>query len=195
MHDQSPTEVTHLLGELEQGDRSAAQRLFPLVYSELRALAGSFFAQQLPGHTLQPTALVHDAYLKMVGSLDSNNATKPSYRNRGHFFAIAAKAMRQILTDHARRRMAVKRGGVEATRIDLDENIASEHERSVDLLQLDEAMSRLAQLDARKAHVIELRFFGGLTNEQVADVLEVSRATVVDDWTVARAWLRAEMTR
>ena len=194
MPDQSPTQVTHLLGELEQGDRSAAQRLFPLVYSELRALAGSFFAQQLPGHTLQPTALVHDAYLKMVGSLDSKDAT-PAYRNRGHFFAIAAKAMRQILTDHARRRMAAKRGGVEATRIDLDEDIASERERSVDLLELDEAMSRLAQLDARKAQVVELRFFGGLTNEEVADVLDVSRATVADDWTVARAWLRAEMTR
>lgn len=207
MAEPQPNQVTRLLGEMGKGDRSAADRLFPLVYGELRALAGSFFADQSPGHTLQPTALVHDAYIKMVGaakspqtpsadqSQESAMEAKPFYKDRGHFFAIAAKAMRQILTDHARKHAAAKRGGPDVTRIELNDDQAVVEGREIDLVSLDEAMQRLAQLDPRKVQVIELRFFGGLTNEEVADVLEVSRTTVADDWTVARAWLRAEMAK
>ena len=170
--------------------KTRTDRLFQAVYADLYCLAARYFHGQPAGHTLQPTALVHDAYLKLVGS-----GQTPSYKNRGHFFAVAAKAMRQILTDHARRHAAAKRGGPDVTRVELDEDVAIQRERTIDLLQLDEAMSRLSQLDGRKAQVVELRFFGGLTNDEVADVLDVSRATVADDWTVARAWLRSEMTR
>lgn len=198
-------QVTRLLGEIGRGDHSAADRLFPLVYGELRALAGSFFAGQSPGHTLQPTALVHDAYLKMVGAANAEGASResaasadghvPKYKDRSHFFAVAAKAMRQILTDHARKAAAIKRGGHDATRIELNDDAAVVEDRELNLVSLDEAMQRLAQLDPRKVQVIELRFFGGLTNDEVADVLDISRATVADDWTVARAWLRAEMSK
>jgi len=181
--------VTRLLADLDGGDRTAAERLFPLVYHELRALAGSFLAEQRPNHTLQPTALVHDAYLKMV------NQPAGAFNNRGHFFAVAAKAMRQILTDHARKHAATKRGGAESHRVELHDDVAVTADRSIDLVALDEAMLRLAELDDRKARVVELRFFGGLTNEDVATLLGVSRATVADDWTVARAWLRSELAR
>lgn len=191
---QNPNDVTLLLAEIANGDRSASDRLFPLVYSELRALAGSFFRHQHAGHTLQPTALVHDAYLRMVGQ------AKAAWKDRAHFFAVAAKAMRQILTDHVRRQRAVKRGGApggkegEGTRIALSEDVAVTEDRPIDLVALDEALVALAALDERRCRVVELRFFGGLTNEQVADVLGISRATVADDWTVARAFLRRALS-
>lgn len=170
------------------GDPAAAGALFPLVYDELRALAGSLFQQQPGNHTLQPTALVHDAYLRMVGQ------PAGAWKDRAHFLAVAAQAMRQILIDHARRKKAEKRGSG-WDRVTLDEAMALDGERTIDLLALDEAMTRLAALDERKAKVVELRFFGGLTNEEVAEVLSVSRATVADDWTVARAWLRGDLRR
>ncbi len=181
-------EITLLLDQISQGDRAAADCLFPMVYSELRALAGSFFQNQNADHTLQPTALVHDAYIRMV------DQTNPEWKDRAHFFAVAAKAMRHILTDHVRRQKALKRGG-DGRRVTLMDDVAITSNRSIDLLALDEAMTRLAQLDERKCRVIELRFFGGLTNDSVADVLGVSRATVADDWTVARAWLKSELTK
>jgi len=189
MPDAPQNQVTRLLAELDGGDRAAAERLFPLVYHELRALAGSFLAEQRPNHTLQPTALVHDAYLKMV------NQPAGAFNSSAHFFAVAAKAMRQILTDHARKHAAAKRGGADAHRVELHDEVAVTADRSIDLVALDEAMIRLAELDDRKARVVELRFFGGLTNEDVATLLGVSRATVADDWTVARAWLRSELAR
>jgi RNA polymerase sigma-70 factor, ECF subfamily len=177
-----------LLEQISNGDGAAADRLFPLVYNELRALAGSFFQNQNSGLTLQPTALVHDAYIKMV------DQTNPEWKDRSHFFAVAAKAMRHILTDHVRKQRAIKRGG-DGKKIVLMEDVAVTYDRSIDLLALDEAMARLGELDERKCRVIELRFFGGLTNESVAEVLGVSRATVADDWTVARAWLKGELSK
>jgi RNA polymerase sigma factor (TIGR02999 family) len=191
MPDARPTqagEVTRILQAAGNGDAAAAQRLFPLVYDELRALAGGIFQSQGPHHTLQPTALVHDAYLRMVGQPEG------AWKDRAHFLAVAAQAMRQILIDHARRKKAEKRGsGWE--RVTLDDVMTLEGERTLDVLALDEALQRLSHLDERKARVVELRFFGGLTNEEVASVLDVARATVADDWTVARAWLRGELSR
>jgi RNA polymerase sigma-70 factor, ECF subfamily len=190
MPDPDSSDLTRLLDRVSAGDAAAADELFPLVYHELRALAGSFFRQQPSDHTLQPTALVHDAYLRLV------DQTHPGWKDRAHFFAVAAKAMRQILTDHARRKHAAKRGGGGARqRITLDDDVAVTADRPIDLLSLDEAMGRLSQLDPRKGQVVELRFFGGLTNEDVANVLGVSRATVADDWTIARAWLRSELSK
>jgi len=179
-------DVTQLLVAMGDGDAGAANQLFPLVYQELRALAGSFFRHQRADHTLQPTALVHDAYLRLV------NQTNPQFSGRSHFFAVAAKAMRQILTDHARRKGAIKRGG-EHQQVSLDRAVAVTNESTIDILALDEALTRLTSLDERRSRVVELRFFGGLTNEAVAEVLGISRATVVDDWTVARAWLRGQL--
>jgi RNA polymerase sigma factor (TIGR02999 family) len=182
----SIADVTQLLAAMGSGDPAAANELFPLVYRELRALAGSLFRQQRSDHTLQPTALVHDAYLRLV------DQTNPQFSGRAHFFAVAAKAMRQILTDHARRKAALKRGGAHQ-QISLDRAVAESPQSAIDILALDEALTRLTALDDRKCRVVELRFFGGLTNEAVAEVLGVSRATVVEDWTVARAWLRSQL--
>jgi RNA polymerase sigma-70 factor, ECF subfamily len=182
-------EVTRILAAAADGDSAAADRLFPLVYDELRALASHFFERQPANHTLQPTALVHDAFLRLVGQ------PAGAFRDRTHFMAVAAKAMRQILTDHARRRAAQKRGG-EWSQIAIDDGaLAHEGRQSVDVLALDEALGRLATLDERKARVVELRFFGGLTNDEAAESLGVSRATIADDWTVARTWLRSELSR
>jgi RNA polymerase sigma factor (TIGR02999 family) len=187
MPERNPNDLTMLLEQMGRGDRDAADRLFPLVYEELRALAGSLFRKQSPGHTLQPTALVHDAYVRLI------DQTSPQWKDRGHFFAVAAKAMRQILTDHARRQQAVKRGGGDKQRIVLNDDVAFTAKPTVDLLALDEAMQALAALDERKARVVELKFFAGLGNDEIADVLHVSRATVADDWTVARAFLKSQL--
>lgn len=192
IHSQSPAvqaaDLTQLLARVGAGEAGAVDALFPLVQRELRALAGGFFRRQAADHTLQPTALVHEAYLRLV------DQTNPQWKDRAHFFAVAARAMRQILTDHARRKGAAKRGG-ERRRVALDDQAAIDRGSDVDLLSLDEAMNRLADLDPRKGRVVELRFFGGLTNDDVAAVLGVSRATVADDWTVARAFLRSELSK
>jgi RNA polymerase sigma factor (TIGR02999 family) len=173
---------------LQKGDRSALEQLSPLVYNELRKLAGSYLRRALPGQTLQPTALVHEAYLKLV------DQTQIRWENRGHFFGIAAQAMRQILVDHARSQNAAKRGGG-AARVELDESMAALPERDSDLLALDDALQELARIDPKKSQLIELRFFGGLSVEETAEVMGISVATVGREMRMARAWLQREMTR
>ncbi len=181
------SDVTRILQRIAGGDGAATDELFGLVYEELRALAGSFFRGQRPDHTLQPTALVHDAYVKMVGAADSR------FRDRGHFFAVAARAMRQILINHARDRRAAKRGGG-AGRVTLDEAAVAGPTREVDLLELDDALARLENLDERQCRIVELRYFAGLSVEEAASVLGVSEPTVKRDWRMARAWLFQELS-
>jgi RNA polymerase sigma factor (TIGR02999 family) len=182
-----PTQhVEHLLAEIDGGDASAVDRLLPLVYDELHGLAVRHLARQRAGHTLQPTALVHEAYLRLARRDDAEWAGK------AHFLAVAAKAMRQILLNHARDRAAAKRGG-DLRRVTLDPGLVSTGERDVDLLALDGALERLARLSERQARVVELRFFGGLTIAETARVLGVGTTTVEDDWFVAKAWMAREL--
>ena len=181
-----PNDATQVLSDLTRGDASAADRLMPLVYSQLRALAGSFFRNQPANHTIQPTALVHEAFVRLV------DQTEVHWRDRAHFFAVAATAMRQILTDHARRRRSAKRGHG-WRQVALDEAPGAKEQHPIDLIALDEALSRLAELDNRKHRVVELRFFGGLSVEDVAEVMGVSKTTVENDWRAARAWLNREL--
>ncbi|MBK6485360.1 MAG: sigma-70 family RNA polymerase sigma factor [Gemmatimonadetes bacterium] len=171
--------------DLQQGKDGAADELVPMVYGELHNLAVHYMRLERGDHTLQPTALVHEAYMRLV---DQRNA---SWQNRSHFFGIAAQAMRRILVDHARRKRAGKREG--GDRVTLDASVAEAPERSVDLIALDDALTRLAELDPRQARVVELRFFGGLDIEQTAESLGISPATVKRDWTFARAFLQREM--
>jgi len=186
MTDHPSGEVTLVLRAAASGDRDAAERLLPLVYNELRALARARLAKTPPGNTLQPTALVHEAYIKAVGRAD------PGWDGRGHFFGAAAQAMRNILVDQARRKAALRHGG------DLKrEGLAPEdlpiEAPTKDVIALDEALSRLEREDPRKAQVVTLRFFGGLTHEQIAEVLGLSVPTVERDWRFARAWLAREL--
>jgi RNA polymerase sigma factor (TIGR02999 family) len=178
-------EVTRILSAVEQGDPLAAAQLLPLVYDELRRLAREKLAREQPGHTLQATALVHEAYLRLVG-----NAGQRSFRDRGHFFAAAATAMRHVLIDRARRRQAQKRGG-DYERHELDGLRAPEPDP--ELLALDEALQKLAAADPLKAKLVELRYFAGLTGEQAAEVLGISPTTADRAWAYARAWLQAEI--
>jgi RNA polymerase sigma-70 factor (ECF subfamily) len=171
--------VTALLQAWNAGDEEAGHRLIPLVYGELRRRAGSYLRRERPGHTLQPTALVHEAYLRRVG-------LQGHWRSRSQFFGVASNLMRRILVDHARRRRAAKR---DAVRVVFDEAIQPAAEPELDLVRLDEALLELSALDARQARVVELRYFGGLTLEEAAEILGVSAATVKRDWTLARAWL------
>ncbi|HTS02699.1 MAG TPA: sigma-70 family RNA polymerase sigma factor [Thermoanaerobaculia bacterium] len=180
-------EVTRLLREWSAGDRSALEKLLPLVYDELRRRAGAYLRQERAGHTLQPTALVHEAYLKLVGG------ETIAWKDRAHFFGVAARAMRQVLVDHARARNAAKRGeGQVLVALDAAEG-ASTPPRNLDLLDLDRALSKLASLDERQSRLVELRLFAGLTIEESADVLEISHATVSREWRHAEAWLQREM--
>ncbi|MBI5864161.1 MAG: sigma-70 family RNA polymerase sigma factor [Planctomycetes bacterium] len=180
-------QTTRLLGDVVKGDPSAAARLLPLVYDELRSLAAAYFRRQPDDHTLQPTALVHEAYMRLV-----NHATA-QWQDRAHFFAVAATAMRQILVNHALAQNAEKRGGGR-TRIALAEDLAPTSQREFDPIALDEAIKKLAALDARKASVVDLRFFGGLSVDEAAVVLNVSKTTVEADWRLARAWLSKELS-
>lgn len=184
------SDVTHILSQVESGDPSAAEKLLPLVYEELRKLAAARLAQEKPGHTLQATALVHEAYLRLVGS----GKSEQTWDNRGHFFAAAAEAMRRILIDQARRRESHKRGG-QLKRHDLDEVQIAAPEPSVDLLALDEALTQFEQLDPLKAALVRLRYFAGLTIPQAAEALSISTTTADRYWAYARAWLHAEMGR
>jgi RNA polymerase sigma factor (TIGR02999 family) len=185
--EQPEREVTALLRDWSGGDRDALERLMPLVYQELRRLAASYLRVERPDHTLQPTALVHEAYLRLV---DQRGV---SWQNRAHFFGIAAQMMRRILVDHARRRQAAKR---DATALRVQAMSAEGEEASVrdpELLALDQALCGLESLDARQARIVELRFFGGLTVEETAEVAGVSSATVKREWRTARAWLAREI--
>jgi RNA polymerase sigma factor (TIGR02999 family) len=180
--------VTQLLEKFEAGDRPAEEQLFVEVYGELHALAARYLRRERKDHTLQPTALVHEAYLKLAGQ------TRLDCEGRAHFLGIAAKAMRQILVDHARRHNAAKRGG-NRHRIALDENLLIESSRDVDVLALEGALTKLAKLDPRQARMIELRFFGGLNAAEVAKVMGISQRSVEREWTMVRAWLRRELGR
>ena len=184
----SSDETTRLLYALDADDPSAAERLFALVYDELRALAGDYFRHQRIDHTLQPTALVNEAFVKLV------DQTRIDWQNRAHFLAVAARAMRQILIDHARARKAAKRGG-DLCRVTMDEAITPISEADPELLDLDDALQRLANMDNRQSKIVELRFFGGMTVEEVAHVLGLSKTTVETEWRMSRAWLRRELTR
>lgn len=179
-------EVTILLGKLTEGNKGAAAKLMPLVYDELRRLAGGYMRRERSDHTLQATALVHEAYLKLVEQRVVN------WQGRAHFLGIAAQMMRRILIDHARAHLRDKRGaGVNA--IPLDEALVFAPEQSSDLVKLDESLERLAKLDPRQSKIVELRFFGGLTVEQTADVLGISPKTVKRDWSIAKAWLHGDL--
>jgi RNA polymerase sigma factor (TIGR02999 family) len=180
-------EVTRILDAIGQGDPSAADQLLPLVYAELRSLAAAQLARESPGHTLQPTALVHEAYLRLVGTVD-----EPRWNSRGHFFGAAAQAMRRILVESARRKQRVKHGG-ELQRLDLEEHDIPVTPPPEELLALDGALARLAAEDADAARVVELHFFAGLSIDDAAEALGVSRATAYRQWAYARAWLRCEL--
>ncbi len=179
------TDVTQIISQIEKGDCGAAERLLPLVYNELRKLAAAKLAQEKPGQTLQATALVHDAYLRLVGPADRES---PKWENQGHFFAAAAEAMRRILVEQARRKSRIKRGG-EWHRVDLDSACAVSKPPSVDLLALDEALTKFAINQPIKAELVKLRFFAGLTMPEAAAALGMSLATAERYWTFARNWL------
>ena len=180
-------DVTHILSAIEQGDPQAADQLLPLVYDELRRLAAAKLAQEKPGQTLQATALVHEAYLRLVDS-----AKVQSWNSRGHFFAAAAEAMRRILVENARRKTSRKAGG-EHRRVELAEIEPAVEGPRLDLLALDEALAQLEAKDKRKADLVKLRYFAGLTNEQAAQALGISPSTADNDWAYARSWLRLAM--
>jgi RNA polymerase sigma factor (TIGR02999 family) len=184
---QADQDVTGLLQQWQAGDAEAMERLLPLVYNELRRVARARLRDERAGHTLQATALVHEAYLRLMGH------RTPTPHNRTHLFAMAARLMREILVDHARRKAAHKRGGT-ATVITLDESIAAPEIATVDLLALDEALTELHALDPRLCRVVELKFFAGLNIDEVAHALDVSTATVERDWTVSRAWLHQRLS-
>jgi RNA polymerase sigma factor (TIGR02999 family) len=181
------TDVTQILSQIEQGDPTAAEQLLPLVYDELRRLAAARLAHEKPGQTLQATALVHEAYLRLVGG-----ETEQSWDNRGHFFAAAAEAMRRILVASAKRKRRLKHGG-DRVRVDLDSACMVEHSPSDQLLALDEALMRLAVEDPQKARLVSLRYFAGMTVAEAAAALGISRATADRYWTYAKTWLYCEM--
>lgn len=183
MEPASPYPVTELLARWSQGDIVARDALIPLVYNELRRVAGKCLAAERSDHTLQPTALVHEAYLRLV------KGEPARWNDRVHFFAVAARMMRQILVDHARKRTAAKRGGGNPVTLLLDDAVGPPCQSSLDLMALDDAMKRLAELDARQCHIVELRFFGGLSIEETSQVVDLSPATVKREWATARVWL------
>jgi len=180
-------QITGLLREWRSGEPGALEKLIPLIQPELQRLAHHYMSRERPGHTLQTTALLDDAYLHLA------DKDHPQWQNRAHFFAAAAQSMRRIMVDHARQRQALKRGGG-AVRVTLDEAAAVTETRADELLALDEALEKLATFDHRKAQVVELRYFGGLTMEEIAEVLKIHVNTVTRDWTAARAWLLAALS-
>lgn len=183
-----PNEITQLLRRWSQGDRAAFDQLMPVVHRELRKLAGSYLKDERPNHTLQPTALINEAYLRLVAQ------DFPEWESRSHFFGVAAHLMRQILVDHARAHAAAKRGP-ESPKLSLDEAAEFSGEQAGELVALDDALASLARLDERKARVVELRYFGGLIVEEIAQVMGISTATVTREMRLAQAWLLREMDR
>jgi RNA polymerase sigma factor (TIGR02999 family) len=183
----SSPDVTQLLFAWSNGDRAARDELMPLVYEELRRLAHRYMGRERPDHTLQTSALVNEAYLRLIDQKDVK------WQNRAHFFGIAAQMMRRILVDYARKRSFAKRGG-DLRSVPLEEAVIVTPQRAAEVVALDDALTNLAELDPRKSQIIELRFFGGLSIEETAEVLGVSPGTVMRDWTLARAWLRREVS-
>lgn len=188
MQMRSPKEITQLLIAWGDGDPSALEELAPLVHSELHRLAHHYMSRERPGHTLQTSALINEAYIRLINWKDVR------WQNRSHFFAVSAQLMRRILVDFARDRQYLKRGGG-AVQVSLAEAAALTVERSHDLLALDEALTALTDLDPRKGQMVEMRFFGGLTVEEVAEVLKISEETVIRDWRLAKVWLLRELER
>jgi len=183
------SEITQMLREWSEGKREALDNLLPLVYNELHRQAASFLRKERPGHTLQTTALINEAYLKLIDRRDVN------WQSRTHFFAVAAQAMRRILVDYAKAKHREKRGG-DNIKLSLEEAAPIEaKEKGVDLIALDEALDKLALRDAQQARVVELKYFSGLSLEETAEALHISRATVARDWEAARAWLHRELTK
>jgi RNA polymerase sigma-70 factor (ECF subfamily) len=180
-------QITQLLCDWRNGDEQALEKLIPLIEPELHRLAHAYMSRERAGHTLQTTELLDDAYIQLAGQ------TGPPWQNRAHFFAIAAQLMRRIMVHHARKRRAQKRGGG-TVMVELDEAAVPSEKRSADLVALDEALEKLAAFDRRRAQVVEMRYFGGLTMEEIADVLKIHVNTVTRDWTAARAWLFAALS-
>jgi RNA polymerase sigma-70 factor (ECF subfamily) len=181
--------ITELLIAWSDGRREALDDLMPIVYADLRRVAAGYMRREAAGHALQPTALVHEAYVRLV------DQKQVKWRNRAHFFGVAAVLMRRILVDHARRRRAEKRGG-DWERVTLaGDEVAADTHKEIDVLALDEALKRLAEFDPQQARIVELRYFGGLTIEETAEIVGISAATVVREWTIAKAWLRADLSR
>jgi len=183
----TPIGVTQLLIDWSKGDQAALDQLMPLVYSELRRLASNYLRRERQGHTLQPTALVNEAYLKLV---DQRSA---KWQNRAQFFGISAQLMRRILVDHARQHRAAKRGGSEQQRLSITSAEKFAKQSEIDLLALNEALDELTKMDPQQARIVELKFFGGLSIEETAEVLGIGHATVERDWKMARAWLRRQL--
>lgn len=183
----SPPEVTRLLVALTDGNRAVLDQLLPLIYDELRRLAGSYLRRERSDHTLQATALVHEAYMRMV------DQSRVQWQNRAHFFGVAAQMMRRILVDHARRHAAEKRGSA-GEKISLDAISGISVSPDKDMVALDEALTQLAEFDPQQARVVEMKYFGGLTIEEIAEVLGVSPATVKREWSTAKAWLYLALT-
>ena len=181
-------DVTVLLAKLTKGNEEAASKLIPLVYSEMRRLAGAYMRRERSDHTLQPTALVNEAYLKLV------EQRSVDWQSRAHFFGIAAQVMRRILVDHARGHMRDKRGGGQKP-VPIDEALVFAPEQSEEFLKLNEALDRLTKLDERQGKIVEMKFFGGLSAPEISEVLGISRATVDRDWATARVWLHRQMNR
>jgi RNA polymerase sigma factor (TIGR02999 family) len=188
MNTPPPNEITERLIAWGAGDKAALDQLLPIVYQELRRMAGNYLRQENPGHTLQPTALVHEAWLRLI------DQTRVTWQNRAQFFGVAAQLMRRILVDHAKTKHREKRGG-EAIKLSLDDVINLSRERAADLLALDDALDELARIDGRKSRVVELRYFGGFSVEETAQILEVSPETVMRDWKLAKAWLYQQIKR
>lgn len=182
----APPQVTQLLVAWSNGDESARDQLMPLVYAELHRLAHGYMKRESPGHTLQTSALVNEAFMKLIDQRDVH------WKNRAHFFGIAAQMMRRILVDYARGRKYAKRGGG-VPHVSFDEAIRVSDERADEVVALDDALKSLAEFDRRKSEIVEMRFFGGLSIEETAEVLNVSPGTVMRDWTMAKAWLRKEI--
>jgi RNA polymerase sigma-70 factor, ECF subfamily len=178
----TPSDVTQLLREWSRGDQSVVDQLTPLVYSELRRLADGYMRRERPDHTLQPTALIHEAYIRLI------QQSQPEWHSRSHFFRFAAHLMRQILVDHARTRRAEKRGG-DAERVPFDEMAIAAVSEAVDVLAIDEALERMASFDPRKAQILELKFFGGMTEDEIAEALGISVRTLGRELRLAKAWM------
>ena len=181
--------ITQLLIAWSDGRREALEELMPRVYADLRRVAAAYMRQEAAGHALQPTALVHEAYVRLI------DQKQVKWRNRAHFFGVAAGMMRRILVDHARRRRSEKRGGAWERVTLAEHDIAAEGPRDIDVMSLHESLERLATFDPQQERIVELRYFGGLTIEETAEVVGVSAATVVREWTIAKAWLRADLLR